>query len=91
MGIFREDVVPIASTKKAPPDRDLTGCTEIISFPYTGVKGNLRHFAGFSLSEEAISGPDKLQKTVPPPRGTEKGAIRDPSPRRNVAGGSAVG
>ncbi len=44
-----------------------------------------------SLSEGAISGPDKLQKTVPPPRGTEKGAIRDPSPRRNVAGGSAVG
>jgi hypothetical protein len=28
-----------------------------------------------SLSEGAISGPDKLQKAVPPPRGTEKGAI----------------
>ncbi len=68
-----------------------SGYTENSSFRYTGVKGNLRHFAGFSLSEEAISGPDKLQKTVPPPRGTKKGAIRDPSPRRNVAGGSAVG
>ena len=44
-----------------------------------------------SLSEGVNSGPDKLQKTVPPPRGTEKGAIRDPSPRQNVASGSAVG
>ncbi len=28
-----------------------------------------------SLSEGAVSGPDKLQETVPPPRKTEKDAI----------------
>ncbi len=33
-----------------------------------------------SLSEGAISGPDKLQKTVPPPGGTEKGlSWREPA------------
>ena len=57
-----EDVLMLFRYTENPPENTIStpaalrvsavasAYTEISSFPYTGVKGNLRHFAGFTLA-----------------------------------------